>query len=134
MKILLDTNVIIDNLARRDEHGESLRILNLCEDGSLDGVITTFTIIDTMYVLRKYLGFDKIRGSMQMLMQIVDVVPILKSDINAALKGEFADFEDAVQASCATRIKADYIVARNIKAFINSPIKALLPVEFLSIL
>ena len=41
------------------------------------------------------------------------------------------DFEDAVQMCCASRIKADYIVTRNIRDFQNSKVIALKPSELL---
>ena len=134
MKILIDTNVVIDNLARRDLYGESLKIFDLCENGSVEGFVTTVTIMDVMYVLQKHLGKAEVRDAVQALMQIVDVVPALKSDINAAFMGECADFEDAVQASCAARFKVDYIVTRNIKDFKNSTVPAIEPSDFLKLL
>ena len=134
MKILLDTNIIVDNLARRDEYGESLQILNLCENGFVGGVVTTATVMDVMYIMRKHLRLHEVRDSIQMLLQIVDVVPVLKSDISAALLGGFSDFEDAVQASCAMRVKADYIVTRNAKDFEKSPVPAVPPDDLLNML
>jgi hypothetical protein len=88
--------------------------------------------MDVMYVLRKHLGSDEMRKSVQLLLQIVDVVPALKNDISTALAGRFKDFEDAVQASCAARNKADYIVTRNITDFKHSSVPAILPADMLS--
>jgi predicted nucleic acid-binding protein len=134
MKLLLDTNIIIDNLARRDAYAESLHILDACENGEIEGVITTVTIMDVMYLLRKSLASAEARGAMRLLLQIVDVVPALKSDIAAALVGDFSDFEDAVQASCAARTKADYIVTRNVRDFEKSSVPAILPDDMLKLL
>jgi predicted nucleic acid-binding protein len=127
VKILLDTNVVIDNFARRDAYGESLRIFAACEDGKIAGIVSMVTIMDVMYVLRKHLSAAEARNAVQLLLQIVDVVPVLKTDINAALAGDFKDFEDAVQASCAARAKTDYIITRNVSDFERSPIPAILP-------
>jgi hypothetical protein len=44
------------------------------------------------------------------------------------------DFEDAVQSSCARRVKADYIITRNVKDFEKSPVPAILPSEALELL
>ena len=134
MKVLIDTNIVVDNFARRDEYGDSLGIFNLCEDGELQGVISTVTIMDVMYVLRKYMGSTEARNATTMLIQIVDVVPVLESDINVALTSDFSDFEDAVQATCAARIKADYIVTRNVIDFKNSSVPAISPSNILSLL
>ena len=131
MKVLLDTNIIIDNLARRDENKESLQIFDLCENGRLAGIVTTVTIMDVMYILRKHLGAAELRSAIQMLMQIMDVFPVQKNDISKTLFGGFTDFEDAVQASCAARAKADYIVTRNVKDFESSTVPAILPSDFL---
>lgn len=127
MKVLLDTNIIIDNLARRDEYGESFQILNLCESGLIKGTVTTATAMDTMYVMRKYLSLAEASHAMQILLQIVDIIPVIKNDISAAFKGGFRDYEDAVQASCAQRIKADYIATRNVKDFEKSSVPAVSP-------
>ena len=134
MKILIDTNIIIDNFARRDEYGESLKILSYCENGVVEGIITTVTVMDAMYVLKKYLDSSTLRNAMFMLLQIVDVVPALKSDINTALTGDFKDFENAVQASCASRNKIDYIVTRNVNDFGTSVVKALSPEDMICLL
>lgn len=133
MKILLDTNIIIDNLSRRDEYGESLQILKLCENGFLEGIITTVTVMDVMYIMRKHLGSAEVRSAVQILLQIVDVVPVLKSDINTAFMADFSDFEDAVQASCAARVRVDYIVTRNVNDFRKSPVLAISPSDILKI-
>ena len=134
MKALIDTNIVVDNFARRDEYRDSLDILNLCENGGLEGVVSTVTIMDVMYILRKHMDSAEARYAALMLMQIVDVVPALKSDINAALTSDFPDFEDAVQAACAARVKADYIVTRNVRDFKNSPAPVILPGDALRLL
>ena len=134
MKILIDTNVVIDNLARRDKYAESLQILELCENGSVDGVVTTITVMDIVYILRKYMTSAEIRNAVQLIMQIADVVPVLKSDINAALISDFSDTEDAVQAICSARVKAEYIVTRNVNDFKDSTVPAIMPIDMLALL
>ena len=134
MKILIDTNVVIDNLARRDKYAESLQIFELCESGSLDGFLTTITVMDVIYILRKHMTSAKVRSAVQLIMQIADVIPVLKSDINAALISSFSDTEDAVQASCAARVKAEYIVTRNVNDFKDSTVPAITPVDMLALI
>ena len=133
MKVLIDTNVVIDNLARRDEFGESLKIFRLCESGAINGIVTTATVMDVIYILRKHLPLADMRKAVQILIQVVDVVPVQKSDIRAALSSAFSDLEDAVQAFCATRSKADYIVTRNLDDFKNSTVPVISPIDFLGL-
>jgi len=41
------------------------------------------------------------------------------------------DYEDALLAHCAKRVKADYIITRNIVDFKNSPVLPITPTDFL---
>jgi len=52
---------------------------------------------------------------------IVDIANVLKSDVLKAFEMDFSDFEDALLARCARRIKADYIITRNKQDFTKSP-------------
>ena len=131
MKVLLDTNIIIDIISKRDGYEESLQILRGCEIKRIDGYLTTTTVTDVMYILRKHLSPERLRESMQTLMTVVDVAGIRKADVLRAFSSDMKDYEDAVQAACAKRIKADYIVTRNLKDFALSPVKALSPADLL---
>ncbi len=42
----------------------------------------------------------------------------------------FLDFEDCLQSDCVKRVKADYIITRNIKDFEISEVPAILPEVF----
>ena len=131
MKVLLDTNIVVDILSKRKGYKESLQILKYCELGKITGCVSVITVTDIMYILRKHISPADVRNAVQALLLILDVEDILKSDISAAFASNMKDFEDALQSSCARRIKADYIVTRNIKDFETSDIPALLPEKLL---
>jgi hypothetical protein len=57
-----------------------------------------------------------------LLLGIFDIAATDRADFERALSLEFADFEDAVQAACAARVKADYLVTRDVKGFRRSPV------------
>jgi len=130
MRLLLDTNILIDILSKRDGYIESLSVLRYCETGYAAGYVSTTTITDAMYIMRK-LEPSAIRSAIQTLISIVEIADVLKSDIHAAFLSGMADFEDAVQASCAARINADYIVTRNVKDFEKSSVPAVSPEDIL---
>jgi len=134
MKVLFDTNIIVDIIAKREGYMESLQLLKYCEMRKISGFVTAITITDLMYILRKHISPDYVREAVQNLILIVDVADVLKTDISSAFLNKFNDFEDAVQSSCAKRIEADYIVTRNVKDFVNSEITALLPMKLLNII
>jgi len=134
MRLLLDTNIIIDIITKRKGYEASLQILKCCEINIADGFVTATTVTDLMYILRKHISPEGVRDVVQKLLVVIDVAGVLKSDISAAFLSGMKDFEDAVQASCAGRIKADYIVTRNAKDFAESPVSAILPEKAIKLL
>ena len=136
MKILIDTNVIIDVLLNRESFvDDSSAVLKLCESSSFQGFITATTITDIYYILDKNMT-DKslLYNALEKLLSIVEVCDVTKHNIFSAMKLRESDFEDAIQSDCAKSIGADYIVTRNTVDFKNSKIKAITPSEFLLII
>jgi len=127
MRVLLDTNIVVDILSKRKGYKESLQVFQYCELGKVTGFVSAITVTDVLYILRKHISPNDVKDTVQALLLIVDVADILKSDISAAFVSRMNDFEDALQSSCAKRIKADYIVTRNINHFKESDVPALLP-------
>ena len=52
-------------------------------------------------------------------------------DLTEAAEMKWKDFEDAVQAATASRIRADCIVTRNIQDYLRSRVPAFAPAELL---
>ncbi len=65
------------------------------------------------------------------LQLVFEIADLKKDGIKKALQMNFKDFEDALQSACALRIKADYIITRNIRDFTNSAVSAIKPTELL---
>ena len=133
MKVLLDTNIIIDVISKRKGYEESLRLFKYCESGHVQGVVSATTVTDILYILRKHINPSEVRSAMQTLLLIIDIASIGKGEIAAAFASEMKDFEDAVQSACAKRIGADYIVTHNLKDFDKSAVKAITPTEALEL-
>ena len=131
MKILLDTNIAMDIITKRDGYEDSLQILKYCEIGTVKGYISALSIADLMYLLRKYIGAEEARKSVQLLTLIIEAADILKNDISNTFLSSMKDFEDSVQSFCAKRINVDYIVTKNIKDFKDSLVPAILPRDLL---
>ncbi len=134
MKVLIDTNVILDVLAKRPPfYSHAEKIFFLAADEKIVAFITASSITDIYYLMRKYLKDSKkaklILLKLFILFQIIDVTG---DDCKKALKLNLTDYEDALLAICARREKVEYIITRNIKDFTNSPIPAILPDHFIS--
>jgi predicted nucleic acid-binding protein len=134
MRVLLDTNIIVDIISKRSGYEDSLQIFKYCELGVIEGFVSATTVTDVMYILRKHIAPSDVRDAVQTLLLIVDVASVLKSDISSAFLSEMKDFEDAVQSSCAVRIKADYIITHNLTDFVKSTIAAIPPCKALELI
>ena len=132
MKVLIDTNVILDVLCRREGFFDaSSKVIKYCEVNKLEGVISALSIPNIVYIMRKELDNEKVKEVIGKLQLIFTVADLKSDDIKKTLSMDFNDFEDALQSACASRIKADYIVTRNIRDFKNSKVTAIKPTELL---
>ena len=132
MKLLIDTNVILDVLCNRPDFVEDAsKIFKLCEIKKVDGYISALLVPNIVYIMRKELDSAKIKEILEKLSLIFTIVDLKAEDIKKAANLDFKDYEDALQSICAKRIKANYIVTRNIKDYSNSPITAIKPSELL---
>lgn len=132
MKVLIDTDVILDVLCNRSDFIEdSLKIWKLCEIKKIEGYISALSIPNIVYILRKELTPQKTMEIISRLMTIFEVVELKPSDLKNAAEMCLTDYEDAVQMCCAKRIKVNYIVTRNVRDFKESIVPAFKPNELL---
>ena len=132
MKVLIDTNVILDVLYKRvGFYEDSLKIWKLCETRKLDGYISALSIPNIVYILRRELDPEKtleVINNINLVFKIYD----LKSEIiMQAAEKKTKDYEDALQMVTAQKLKASFIVTRNIKDFAGGKIIAVKPSELL---
>ncbi len=136
MKILIDTNILIDYILERQPFTASAeKIIVLCKDKKIDGCIAAHSIMNIFYILRKEMTIEERKNFLYYLSQITEIVGVDKYKIFSALNNNaFADFEDSVQNECAKSFFADYVVTRNIKDFINGTVKPISPDDFLKLI
>ncbi|MCD8374786.1 MAG: PIN domain-containing protein [Oscillospiraceae bacterium] len=135
MKVLIDTNVVLDVLCKRNGFYEAAaEIMRYCEISKITGVISALTIPNIVYIMRKELDAQKTRSVVETLQLVFLTADLTSGDIKRALAMNFHDFEDALQSVCASRVKADFIVTRNIKDFTESAVPAITPSELLRLL
>ena len=133
MTLLIDGNIVLDVLAKREPHFEdSARIWKMCETGLAKGRISALTFANLVYVMRKEFDAEQVRVVFEKLSLIFQFEDLNVTDIRTAADMRWRDFEDAIQAATAKRIHADYIITRNVKDFTDSEIPALTPSAFLA--
>ena len=132
MKVLVDTNVVMDALLGREPYFEdSNRVLQICGDKKVEGYLAAHTITNLFYYLRKHYQNEDCRDILLNLFEIFEIEQIDSAKLKTALENkDFKDFEDCLQMECACANDAKYIVTRNGKDFVHSIIPSIAPDEF----
>lgn len=134
MRILIDTNVFLDFLQRREPYlQDAISIMELAHKNIVEGVIAAHSISNMFYILRKDYSIEKRKQLIRAISDVFPIIPINKEIIQKALDDDMDDFEDAIQYECAVFAKVDYIVTRNVSDYINTSIRAITPKDFLQI-
>lgn len=132
MRVLLDTNVILDVLLARAPHvTPATAVLDLVAAKDLDGLIAATTVTTIYYLATKAAGRTGARRHVRTLIGLVDVAPVTRTVLTDALELEFADFEDAVVHEAARHAGATAIVTRDPKGFARSRLTVYSPDELL---
>lgn len=129
MTVLIDTNVILDYVLKREPFAEAARdCLDRLMSGKAKIWLTASTVTDIYYVTRRALHESaKAKEVITKLLNAFQIAGVDKSDCIDALDIGVGDYEDALVSVCAKKIKAEFIITRNIKDFTNSPVPAILP-------
>lgn len=132
MKILLDTNIVLDLLLERGQFCNAAKnIFLLVEEKKIRGFLSASSITTIHYLVNKSLSKDEANKVITMLLMLFEVAPLNKNIFASALENIGVDFEDSVIYSCALDSKIDYIITRDKKGFNTSKVSALTPMEFL---
>jgi predicted nucleic acid-binding protein len=134
-KVLLDLNVILDVLQRRQPFFEtSARVLALAEKGVIEGSMSAHSITTLFYLYAKAQSDAEARVAIADLLRFLSIASVGQQTIEQALALPYKDFEDAVQMVAAIHAGADYVVTRNIADFKMGPLPAIMPAELLALL
>jgi predicted nucleic acid-binding protein len=118
MRVLLDTNVILDVLLERRPHaGAAAQVLALVDAGRLEGAAGATSVTTVHYLAGKALGRQKADALVRRLLDVVAIAPIDAHLLLAATRLGFDDFEDAVIHEAARAWGADGLVTRDLSGF-----------------
>lgn len=135
MKILLDTNIVLDILLERKEFiNDSLSALTKAISNGDRIYLSSSAATDIYYVIRRQTGNkDEALKGIKKISEILSFADVNEECVLKACKSKITDFEDAVVDEVASNIKVDYIITRNIKDYNNSKNKILTPKEYINI-
>ena len=133
MKILIDTNVIIDALTSREPWNESAeKIFIMAANNIVDMYITASSATDIYYLVRKHLhNAETARQVMSKLYSLVGILEVKEEECIDALVSSITDYEDAVVEQVARRSGVECIVTRNQKDYEPGLTKVFLPDDFI---
>jgi predicted nucleic acid-binding protein len=131
MKVLLDTNVVLDAIANREPFMiDAQKIMNLILDNKLEGYITANSITDIYYIARKHLSKNDLHKTLHSLFKIFDIIDVFGADCRKALDFPLVDYEDALLAVCGERAFVDYIITRDEEFLRQTKIPVISPSDF----
>ncbi len=134
MKILLDTNIVLDILLKREKFFlRSREIFILVEEKKVEGFLSASSFITIYYLISKYLSKKEADESIEILLKLFDVTYLDKNIIKNAVENNEVDFEDSVIYTSAYYEGIDYIITRDKRGFKNSKVECLNPENFLSL-
>lgn len=133
-KLLIDTNVVIDLLAKREEfYSEAAALFSLADRKEVILTISSLTFANTNYVLSKLVSIKEAREILRKFKVLVEILSLDDRIIELALSDQkFPDFEDGLQYYSAIENSVDVIVTRNKKDFKQSKLPVLTAKEFLA--
>lgn len=133
MKVLFDSNVIIDAFSERGKTPFSARELFMKSlYYEIEGYMAAKQITDIYYVLRKYVNDTNIRKRfISLLLRGLTILPDTKEDYLNALNINGNDFEDDLLIYLAEKNDIDVIVTNNTKDFSSSKVKIMNPSDLM---
>ncbi len=135
MKVLIDTNIILDfALIRLPFYEESDEIFYLIEQGKIEGFVSATTLTDIYYILRKQKGKEWSFEFLHRLTKLCKINPITEKIVINALNNNYKDFEDDIQYYSAIINNLDAIVTRNLKDFPQDDFLILSPSQLITII
>ena len=135
MKILIDTNVILNMVFKRCGFDDAVILFRKIKESNNNAFVTASTVTDLFYIIRKEMhDTDKTYAVMENIFKLVWVLAVTEEDIQLAFEQKWKDFEDCVQYTTAKNNRMDYIVTANQKDYEDSTLVVVSPKECMELL
>ena len=135
MRLLLDTNVLVDYFAQREPFAEDVTRLRIAACfGDVELWASAQSFPDIEYILRGAIPVDELRQMMAQSMDFLEICSTSASDVREAFSSGWPDLEDYLIACAAQRVKADCLITRDGKGFAQSKVPAMPPKAFFEML
>ena len=130
-KVLIDLNIILDFLNKRNFHEEAANIINMCVEKKLFGFIAAHEITTLSYfLLKEKEDKNKAADIISALLDMFNIIPIDEKILREALFSPVKDYEDAVIEVSSVKNSIDYIISRNLGDFKSARVQVFTPEQF----
>lgn len=135
MKVLFDTNIVLDLLLARQRFvADAQHLFAKVERNEITGYLCASTVTTVHYLLLKNLDTKNAITGITKLLSLFEITPLSRTVIELALKTAFRDFEDAVLHESARLSSVDVIVTRNVADFAQAQLLIYEPAKLLALL
>lgn len=135
MRVLLDTNVVLDFLLDREPFAEAAtEIWEANRQRRIEAYVSAITPVNIFYIARKLRGVEVARRIVEGLLNECRIAMVDRAVLQDAMTFSVKDYEDAVQLASAMRSRLDAIVTRNPKDYPSAPLLVLSPSDLVTIL
>jgi predicted nucleic acid-binding protein len=134
IRLLIDTNVVLDLLAKREPfYIDAARIFSLADKSKLSLHISSLSFANTNYVLSRLKSANDTRELLRRFRVLVKIIALTDKIIDLALNdNNFQDFEDGIKYYTGIENNIDIIITRDLKDFKGSKIPVMTPDEYLN--
>ena len=132
-KLFIDTNIVLDLLAKRTPFYDSAaEIFSLSDKKALILSVSSLTFANTHYVLARLKSSNEAKEILRKFKILAGVLSLNDKVMELALNdGNFKDFEDGLQYHAAVENDQDVIITRDLQGFKKSKIPVMTADEYL---
>jgi predicted nucleic acid-binding protein len=132
-KLLIDTNIVLDLLAKREPfYNSAALIFSLADKNKLEIAISSLTFANTNYVLSRLKSAKDAREILRRFRILIKVLSLNDKIVDLALNdNNFKDFEDGLQYYSAIENDLDFIITRDLQDFKEAKIPVMTAEEYL---
>ncbi len=133
MKILLDTNIVLDLLLLREPFVKNAReIFLLIENGDIEGYLCATSVTTLHYLVSREKSKKETNEIIENILTLFKVAPVDKKVLQIACKNNGNDYEDSVIYTASDFLNIDIIITRDKKGFLKSDISTMTSKEFMA--
>jgi predicted nucleic acid-binding protein len=135
LKILFDTNVVLDVLLNRAPYSDvAIELFGAVEKRKIQGYLCATTITTVDYLATKAIGRAAAKTAISSLLELFSIADVNQVVLKLALNSDFSDFEDAVLYHAGYCVAIDGVVTRNGKDFKTATLPIYTPDELWAII